>query len=42
MECLIKFRLDVKENGYVSKRDINTEPYYQISAIITFIISEYF
>ena len=36
MECLIKFRLDVKKNVYVSKRDINTEPYYQISAIITF------
>ena len=31
----IKFRLDIKKNVYVSKRAVNTEPYYQISAIIT-------
>ena len=35
MKYAIKFRLDIKKNVYVSKRTVNTEPYYQISAIIT-------
>ncbi len=35
MKYAIKFRLDIKKNVYVSKRAVSTEPYYQISAIIT-------
>lgn len=34
MEYSIRFRLDIKKNVYVSKKAVNTEPYYQISAII--------
>ena len=30
----IKFRLDIKKNVYVSKKVVNAEPYYQISALI--------
>ena len=40
MKYAIKFRLDIKKNVYVSKRAVNTEPYYQISAIITISKSE--
>ena len=34
MEYSIRYRLDVKNNAYVSKKNGSTEPYYQISAII--------
>lgn len=34
MEYTVRFRLDVKNNVYVSKKDAGKEPFYQISAII--------
>lgn len=34
MEYSVRFKLEVKNNVYVSKKNALTEPYYQISAII--------
>jgi site-specific recombinase XerD len=34
MDYSLRFRLDVKNNVYVSKKNGSTEPYYQISAMI--------